>query len=286
VSSPSSPVLACDKDEETPCNEAHFEASRACGDGVAFCGTDPDSEAYSWGICVEAPECMPEDNSAGTCEQCQLDDEGVPYIDYSACGGDTPLVLSFDGAAVEYGSGGRPFALGRCAATDWPTAVTPWLALDRDHSGQIDGGHELFGSATRLRGGQLADQGFAALAELDANGDGTISSDDPGFAELVLWADHDGDRRSTGLELQPLAAMGPRRHRARLHPRPPLRRARQLRGRTRRLHLARRPRPRPHRRSGRRAPRLPVRRPGRAVRGARTARQSRLQSQSRGGSMR
>jgi hypothetical protein len=202
------PVLACDKDEETPCNEAHFEASRACGDGVAFCGTDPDSEAYSWGICVEAPECMPEDNSAGTCEQCQLDDEGVPYIDYSACGGDTPLVLSFDGAAVEYGSGGRPFALGRCAATDWPTAETPWLALDRDHSGQIDGGHELFGSATRLRGGQLADQGFAALAELDANGDGTISSDDPGFAELVLWADHDGDRRSTGLELQPLAAMG------------------------------------------------------------------------------
>ncbi len=205
-------VPACDKQsdaaEEMPCDEAHFEASRECDNGMQFCGTDVDSEVYAWGSCVASPACRPEDNEESNCEQCVLDSQGVPSINYDACGGDTPLVMSFDGAAVEYGSGGRPFELGRCAATDWPTSATPWLALDRDRSGQIDGGHELFGSATRLRGGGLADQGFAALAGLDANADGRISAEDPGFGELVLWADGDGDRRSTGLELQSLAAMG------------------------------------------------------------------------------
>lgn len=202
------PALACDKDseQETPCDAAHQLASRDCEDGVQFCGTVDEAEA--WGQCVAAPECMPEDNDPNACEQCALDAEGVPYVDYAGCGSDTPLVLSFDGAAVQYGSGGRPFALGRCAATDWPTAATPWLALDRDRSGHIEGGHELFGSATRLHDGALANQGFAALAELDGNGDGRISAEDPEFAALVLWADGDGDRRSFGLELQPLAATG------------------------------------------------------------------------------
>lgn len=203
------PVLACDdkaSDEETPCDAAHQLASRDCESGVQFCGVVDDADA--WGECVETPVCMPEDNDPNNCEQCVLDDKGVPYLNGDACGGDTPLVLSFDGAAVTYGSGGRHFDLGRCAATDWPTAVTPWLALDRDGSGHIEGGHELFGSATRLRGGELATQGFAALAELDGNGDGRISAEDPEFAALVLWADGDGDRRSVGLELQPLTATG------------------------------------------------------------------------------
>jgi hypothetical protein len=36
----------------------------------------------------------------------------VPYV-MDECGGEgsTPLVLSFDGAAIEYGSGGRSFEL-------------------------------------------------------------------------------------------------------------------------------------------------------------------------------
>ena len=202
------PSLACDdkEQEEAPCDAAHFKQSRSCGgEALEFCGADGSS--YAWSQCIEAPACSPEDYEADDCMQCELDAEGVPFIS-DGCGGDTPLVLSFDGAAVEYGSGGRPFDLGRCAATDWPTATTPWLALDRDHSGHIEGGHELFGSATRLHDGGLANQGFAALAELDGNGDGTISAEDPEFAALVLWADGDGDRRSVGLELQSLAATG------------------------------------------------------------------------------
>lgn len=203
------PVLGCDKQEdeaELTCDADHFEESRECGsDAFQFCSSA--GLSYAWGQCVAAPVCRPEDNDPEACEQCELDSDGVPSIAY-VCESETPLVLSFDGGAVQYGSGGKPFALGRCAATDWPTAATPWLALDRDRSGHIEGGHELFGSATRLHDGGLANQGFAALAELDGNGDGRISAEDPEFAALVLWADGDGDRRSVGLELQALAATG------------------------------------------------------------------------------
>ncbi|MBL9101096.1 MAG: hypothetical protein JNL82_09070 [Myxococcales bacterium] len=195
---------------ELPCDAEHYTTNRPCGEGgLQFC-TYTDEAVFAWGQCVTSPVCVPEPEEQFDCQGCAVDPAGVPY-EFDACGSDestTPLVLSFDGAAVGYASAGRTFDLGRCAATDWPTSATPWLALDRDGSGAIDGGHELFGSATRLRGGALADNGFAALRELDADGDGRLTAADPGFAALVLWTDDDGDRRSTGLELQPLAAHG------------------------------------------------------------------------------
>lgn len=191
---------------EVPCDAEHFEASRACTGGTQFCAMRADA-SYAWGECVATPECTNFDDEA--CLGCYLDEAGVPHT-FDDCGGEssTPLVLSFDGAAIEYGSGGRRFDLVGCEATDWPTARTPWLALDHDRSGAIDGGHELFGSSSRLRGGALADNGFAALAELDQDGDRRITAADPAFADLVLWADGDGDRRSSGLELQSLATLG------------------------------------------------------------------------------
>lgn len=192
---------------ELPCDAMHYEASRPCTGGTQFCAYNTGDDSYAWGECVAAPACT--NFSDVDCLACLLDEKGVPYL-ADDCGGEasTPLVLSFDGAAIEYGSGGRRFDLAGCEATDWPTARTPWLALDRDRSGVIDGGHELFGSSSRLRGGSLADNGFAALAELDQDGDGRITPADPAFAELVLWADGDADRRSSGLELQSLATLG------------------------------------------------------------------------------
>jgi hypothetical protein len=91
--------------------------------------------------------------------------------------------------------------------TDWPTARSPWLALDRDGDGRINGGGELFGSATRLADGRFAENGFIALRELDANGDGRITPEDPGFAKLVVWSDRDGDRSSTTEEIATAASM-------------------------------------------------------------------------------
>lgn len=178
--------------------------------GTRFC------DSGKWGPCIAEPDCLPGtytvcffcDESFGTwVSWCSMID-GVPTSNASEdCS--TPLVLSFDGRPVEYTSDHAEFAMSasdRCGARDWPTAATPWLAIDLDHNGNIDGGHELFGTGSRLAG--RVDNGFAALAALDTNGDGQISASDDRFNELVVWSDHDADRRSTMWELQPVTSHG------------------------------------------------------------------------------
>ena len=121
------------------------------------------------------------------------------------CGDNTPLVVAFDDEPIRFTAGGSfAFAPGVPSATDWPAASTPWIVLDRDGNGAIDSGAELFGSNTRLPSGETATNGFIALAALDGNHDGVIDATDPAFASLQLWADHDGDQRSTRDELRPL----------------------------------------------------------------------------------
>jgi hypothetical protein len=118
----------------------------------------------------------------------------------------TPLVVSFDDRPVTFQPGARfSFAPGIATATDWPTADTPWIALDLDGDGAITSGAELFGDHTALPGGTTAKNGFEALAALDANHDGKIDAADPGFAKLVLWSDRDRDGRGAADELAPLA---------------------------------------------------------------------------------
>jgi hypothetical protein len=114
----------------------------------------------------------------------------------------TPLVLAFDGEPVRFAAGPARFDLigsGERVSSDWPTAKTPWLALDRNRNGAIDDATELFGSAVRLADGRLAVNGFEALAELDDNHDRRIDARDSRFRELAVWADRDGDRK-TGLD--------------------------------------------------------------------------------------
>lgn len=102
----------------------------------------------------------------------------------------TPLVIAFEGEAVEF-------------AAHWPTATTPWLAMDRDGDGAITSRAELFGDATVLAGGHTAKNGFEALAALDDNADGVIDARDTAFTRLVLWADRDSNRTSSASELRP-----------------------------------------------------------------------------------
>ena len=125
-----------------------------------------------------------------------------------------PLVLSFDGQPVQLDAApnvrfetGGPIT---CGSTDWPTARTPWLVRDLDASGTIDGGHELFGTSTRMADGTLAANGFAALGELDGNGDGSLTPADPDWSSLALWSDLDRDRTTEPGELRSLDEAGVR----------------------------------------------------------------------------
>ncbi len=123
-----------------------------------------------------------------------------------------PLVLSFDGRPVRLEPAPDvPFETGAsiaCDSTDWPTATTPWLVRDLDSSGTIDGGHELFGTGTRMPDKALATGGFAALGVLDGDGDGRIAPADPGWSSLALWSDRDRDRKSEPGELLSLDDAG------------------------------------------------------------------------------
>ena len=208
------------------------------GESASFC--DLDFEAWdptmngeefpmAFGACIpfDEVECWPGETrevetDCGMLEVgCSMWD-GVPAWDPAECwedgGGDTPLVLRFDDAPITMiASEATPAATfdiamaadgNSCITTDWPSAATPWLAVDLDQNGNIDGGHELFGSGTSLAAGGKAEHGFIALAEFDQNRDGVVDARDPRFGELVLWRDHDGDRRSTPSELQPLVEAG------------------------------------------------------------------------------
>jgi hypothetical protein len=116
--------------------------------------------------------------------------------DFGMCG--TPLVLAFESQPVAFTSSRGQFAFrGTPMTTDWPTAETPWLALDRDGDGAITSGAELFGD-----GVPGATNGFEALAPLDDNRDGVIDRDDRAFASLLLWSDVNGDRQSSPDELR------------------------------------------------------------------------------------
>ena len=117
----------------------------------------------------------------------------------------TPLVLSFDDAPVTFESSSRLFSFtpGSPVQSDWPAAVTPWLARDVNGNGRIDDGSELFGSNTQTPAG-TARHGFEALSALDENGDGVIDLKDPQFQSLLVWRDANGDRVSQPDELTSL----------------------------------------------------------------------------------
>lgn len=90
-------------------------------------------------------------------------------------------------------------------------AVTSWVFFDFEGQGQavktgwvgprmgllvyaVDGDWKLFGNRT-LDGPPQLTTGFAALAELDDNGDGLVDPRDPGWSKLRVWLDKKPDGR-------------------------------------------------------------------------------------------
>jgi hypothetical protein len=130
---------------------------------------------------------------------------------------DSPLVLDLnnDGVQLSPVSAGVTFDLTGAGPlrTAWVRGTDDaLLAIDRDGSGTIDSGAELFGEGTPLEGRRAAD-GFEALAALDrpergGNGNGLVEQGDLMFEQLVLWRDADHNGRSEAGELVSLESAG------------------------------------------------------------------------------
>lgn len=104
-----------------------------------------------------------------------------------------PLVLNFDGAASQLHSVRVPFDLdgdGILEEVPLLRGDRGYLALDLNNNGQIDSGKELFGP--------ISGNGFADLAQYDADGNGWIDENDPVFDALRVWMqDADGGTLAT-----------------------------------------------------------------------------------------
>ena len=124
-----------------------------------------------------------------------------------------PIILDLDGDGLEtVGLASNVYfdhdGDGVLTKSGWAGKHDALLVWDRNANGTIDTGAELFGDFTVLPNGTLAPNGFAALAALDANGDGILDASDPAFAELKLWRDASQDGQTGAGELISLADAG------------------------------------------------------------------------------
>ncbi len=125
----------------------------------------------------------------------------------------SPLVLDLNGNGIETTTlaAGAVFDLdanGTAERAAWVAGGDGLLVRDLDGNGLITSGAELFGSGTTLANGAKALDGFAALAGLDSNGDGTINASDAAFGQLQVWVDANGDGHTDAGELRSLADLG------------------------------------------------------------------------------
>ena len=184
----------------------------------------PSDNHKGWGdiLPVSGAEKCEEDHNAGTGGEGESTDaatDAKTYVPpFGPQGGQPnvnrdPLALDLDGDGIEtvglsanihFDHDGDSFKelSGAIAADDG------LLVLDINGDGQINSGAELFGNNTFLADGELAENGFEALAELDSNDDGIIDDKDARYAELRIWRDIDQDGETDEGELFILEDLG------------------------------------------------------------------------------
>ena len=126
----------------------------------------------------------------------------------------SPLVLDMTKAGFKFSGpeNGVYFDLndtGQAIATGWTASNNlAFLVRDVDGNGNIESGADLFGSATVLKNGNRATNGFEALRDLDDNGDLRFSPADRAWSSVKLWFDRNRNGRLDPNELVTLDQMG------------------------------------------------------------------------------
>lgn len=92
--------------------------------------------------------------------------------------------------------------------TGWVSSQDGLLVLDKNNNADIEIGNELFGNQTSLNSGQLAKNGFKAIAEYDLNNDGVIDAKDEIYQQLQVWQDINQNAHVDQGELTGLQTIG------------------------------------------------------------------------------
>jgi len=164
---------------------------------------DSSSSAKSNQVCYQGPAQPPSsgDRSADLDPGGSTNNEDIPCFPGDPTCPYSPIIINFDDGGFRLTGGNAPVSFdmagnGQTHLMGWTAAGADeaFLWLDRNHNGRVTSGAELFGNFTPLRNGQLAKNGFEALAEFDANHDGVIDDHDPMWSQLLLWRDlnHNG----------------------------------------------------------------------------------------------
>ena len=135
-------------------------------------------------------------------------------------GGTSPILIDLDGGGLHLtdSANGVVFDINADGEVDlisWTPSGSgdAWLVMDRNGSGVIENGRELFGDSTPLLSGGQAAHGFEALAEFDSttfggNSDGVLDEQDAFFRRLLVWVDGNHNGLSEATELSTLAEAG------------------------------------------------------------------------------
>ncbi len=185
------PPPVCEIDQDCPygytCNPAtgYCEENPSGGNG----GCIIDSDCTCGGICMRNGECL----YAVDCS---------PILIPVGQNAEIRLTSARAGVWFDLDGDGK---IDRVAWTRLGDTIA-FLVRDVNGNGRIDDGTELFGNHTVLRSGQLAANGFDALADQDrpengGNADGLIDSRDAIWPELRLWVDWNHNGVSEPIEL-------------------------------------------------------------------------------------
>lgn len=163
-------------------------------------------------LCVLFSACAQEAEETGEVVQLQCNCS----IDPQPCCCTTPILLDLagDGISLTAPEEGVSFELadGQIGPWSWTHAGSDdaWLVLDRTMNGVIDDGIEMFSSSAPQPHPAPGKQrnGYAALADLDRDGDGWVNASEAMFDALRLWQDSDHDGRSDPAELLRLSDLG------------------------------------------------------------------------------